>query len=173
MASAYDRIGRGYTLTRPPDPRIAAMITAALGDVRSIVNVGAGAGSYEPAQMAVVAVDPSIEMIRQRPIGSAPAVLARAESLPFRSRSVDAALALLTIHHWTSIAAGLAELRRVATRRVVIPYLRPGVRRALLARVALPSGDHRSRPKASSNPRPTRGMARRGRDPQGPDSARL
>jgi SAM-dependent methyltransferase len=96
------------------------MITEALGDVRSVVNVGAGAGSYEPAQMAVLAVDPSIEMIRQRPIGSAPAVLARAESLPFRSRSFDAALAVLTIHHWTSIAAGLAELRRVATRRVVI-----------------------------------------------------
>jgi SAM-dependent methyltransferase len=96
------------------------MITDALGDVRSVVNVGAGAGSYEPAQMAVVAVDPSIEMIRQRPIGSAPAVLARAESLPFRSRSFDAALALLTIHHWTSIAAGLTEMRRVAIRRVVI-----------------------------------------------------
>jgi SAM-dependent methyltransferase len=120
MATVYDRIGRGYTLTRQPDPRIAAMIAEALGDVRSVVNVGAGAGSYEPAQMAVVAVDPSIEMIRQRPIGSAPAVLARAESLPFRSRSFDAALALLTIHHWASIAAGLAELRRVATRRVVI-----------------------------------------------------
>jgi Methyltransferase domain len=120
MATAYDWIGRGYTLTRQPDPRIAAMITEALGDVRSVVNVGAGAGSYEPAQIAVVAVDPSIEMIRQRPIGSAPAVLARVESLPFRSRSFDAALALLTIHHWTSIAAGLTELRRVATRRVVI-----------------------------------------------------
>ena len=120
MATAYDRIGRGYTLTRQPDPRIGAMITEALGDVRSVVNVGAGTGSYEPAQMAVVAVDPSIEMIRQRPIGAAPAVLARAESLPFRRRSFDAALALLTIHHWTSIAAGLTELRRVATRRVVI-----------------------------------------------------
>jgi SAM-dependent methyltransferase len=120
MATVYDRIGRGYTLTRQPDPRIAAMIAEALGDVRSVVNVGAGAGSYEPAQMAVVAVDPSIEMIRQRPIGSAPAVLARAEALPFRSRSFDAALAVLTIHHWTSIAAGLTELRRIATRRVVI-----------------------------------------------------
>ena len=68
---------------------------------RSVVNVGAGAGSYEPAQMAVVAVDPSFEMIRQRPIGSAPAMLARAESLPFCSRSFDAALGILTIHHWT------------------------------------------------------------------------
>jgi SAM-dependent methyltransferase len=120
MATAYDRIGRGYTLTRQPDPRIATMITEALGDVRSVVNVGAGAGSYEPTGIAVVAVDPSIEMIRQRPIGSAPAVLARAESLPFRSRSFDAGLALFTIHHWTSIAAGLAELCRVVIRRVVI-----------------------------------------------------
>ena len=96
------------------------MIFDALGGVRSVVNVGAGAGSYEPVQITVVAVDPSIEMIRQRPIGSAPAVLARAESLPFRSRSFDAALAILTIHHWSCIAAGLAELRRVARGRVVI-----------------------------------------------------
>src|SRR5690348_4044507 len=119
-ATDYDRIGREYTFTRQPDPRIAALISEALGDVRSVVNVGAGAGSYEPPQIAVVAVDPSIAMIRQRPNGSAPAVLARAESLPFRSRSFDAALAVLTIHHWTSIAAGLAELRRVVSRHVVI-----------------------------------------------------
>jgi SAM-dependent methyltransferase len=120
METDYDRIARGYTFTRQPDPAIAAIITEALGDVRSLVNVGAGAGSYEPTQMAVVAVDPSSEMIRQRPNGSAPAVRARAESLPFRSRAFDAALAVLTIHHWTSIAAGLQELRRVAARRVVI-----------------------------------------------------
>jgi SAM-dependent methyltransferase len=120
MAAAYDRIGLGYTATRQPDARIAAMITDALGDARTVVNVGAGAGSYEPASIAVVAVDPSIEMIRQRPVGSAPAVLAQAESLPFRDRAFDAALAILTIHHWTSLAAGLAELRRVASRRVVI-----------------------------------------------------
>jgi SAM-dependent methyltransferase len=120
MVTTYDRIGSGYTLTRQPDPRIAATIIEALSDARSVVNVGAGAGSYEPAQIVVVAVDPSIEMIRQRPNRSAPAVLARAESLPFRSRSFDAAFAVLTIHHWTSISAGLSELRRVATRRVVI-----------------------------------------------------
>jgi SAM-dependent methyltransferase len=119
-ATDYNRIGREYTHTRQPDPRIAALISEALGDIRSVVNVGAGAGSYEPRQIQVVGVDPSMTMIRQRPSGSAPAVLARAESLPFRSRSFDAALAVLTIHHWTSIVAGLAELRRVATRRVVI-----------------------------------------------------
>jgi SAM-dependent methyltransferase len=120
MATEYDRIGRGYSLTRHPDPRIAAMITHALGDVRKVLNVGAGTGSYEPAHMVVIAVDPSIEMIRQRPTGSAPAALASAESLPFRSHSFDAALAVLTIHHWSSIPAGLAELRRVATNLVVI-----------------------------------------------------
>ncbi len=120
MATAYDQIGRNYTVTRRPDARIAAMITEALGDARNVVNVGAGSGSYEPTQISVVAVDPSIEMIRQRPIGSAPAVMARAESLPFPNRSFDAALAVLTIHHWTSIAAGLNELRRVASHRVVI-----------------------------------------------------
>jgi hypothetical protein len=120
MVAAYDRIGSGYILTRRPDPRIAAMINQALGDVQSVVNVGAGAGSYEPRQIAVVAVDPSLEMIRQRPIGAAPAVLGRAESLPFRSGSFDAAMALLTIHHWTSIAAGLTELCRVSTQRVVL-----------------------------------------------------
>jgi SAM-dependent methyltransferase len=96
------------------------MITGALGDVRSVLNVGAGAGAYEPAQMTVVAVDPSIEMIRQRPIGSAPAVLARAESLPFRNVSFDAGLAVLTIHHWAAVEVGLSELRRIAACRVVI-----------------------------------------------------
>jgi SAM-dependent methyltransferase len=102
------------------------MITDALGDARSVVNVGAGTGSYEPTRMAVVAVDPSIEMIHQCRIGSAPAVLAQAEALPFRSRSFDAALAVLTIHHWASIADGLAEMRRVATIRVVILTCDPG-----------------------------------------------
>lgn len=120
MVTEYDLIGRAYRLTRQPDPRIATMIAEALGDVRSVVNVGAGTGSYEPAHLPVIAIDSSIEMIKQRPIGSAPAVLANAESLPFRSRSFDAALAVLTIHHWRSIPAGLGELRRVARDRVVI-----------------------------------------------------
>jgi SAM-dependent methyltransferase len=120
MMTAYDSIGRDYTLTRQPDPRIAAMITEALNDSRCVINVGAGAGAYEPSRMPVVAVDPSIEMIRQRSIGAAPAVLARAESLPFRDGAFDAALAVLTIHHWTSIETGLSEMRRVATARIVI-----------------------------------------------------
>jgi SAM-dependent methyltransferase len=116
----YDRIGSGYTGTRRPDPRIAAAIGAALGDARTLVNVGAGAGAYEPPVRRVVAVEPSRAMIRQRPTGAAPCIQAVAERLPFRDGAVDASLAILTIHHWTEQAAGLAELRRVARRRVVV-----------------------------------------------------
>ena len=120
MAGTYDQIGRGYTVTRRPDPRIARQIVDALGDARSILNVGAGTGSYEPDRISVIAVEPSIEMIRQRLSGAAPVVQARAERLPFPDRSFDAALAILTIHHWSDLPRGLAELRRVARRRVVI-----------------------------------------------------
>jgi SAM-dependent methyltransferase len=120
LSGHYDRIGRGYADSRRPDPRIARQILQALGDARTIVNVGAGTGSYEPEHLGVVAVEPSIEMIRQRRAGASPVVQARAERLPFRDRSFDAAMALLTIHHWSDLAAGLAELRRVARRRVAI-----------------------------------------------------
>jgi SAM-dependent methyltransferase len=116
----YDRIGTGYAAYRRPDPRIAKRIVAALGDARSVVNVGAGTGSYEPADRAVVAVEPSAEMVRQRAGTAAPAVRGGAERLPLRDRSVDAALAVLTIHHWTDWRRGLAEMRRVARDRVVI-----------------------------------------------------
>lgn len=105
---------------RRPEPRIAARIAAALGDARSVVNVGAGAGSYEPEDREVVAVEPSGEMVRQRAAEAAPAVRGRAEQLPFRDRAFDAAMAVLTIHHWTDVARGLAEIRRVARERVVI-----------------------------------------------------
>lgn len=115
----YDRIGRGYRTTRRPDPRIAVQVAAALDGMTSVVNVGAGAGSYEPAE-TVVAVEPSSIMIAQRPAGAAACVRGTAEALPLRDRSVDAALAVLTVHHWTDVAAGIAELRRVARRRVVI-----------------------------------------------------
>ncbi len=120
MTAVYDTIGRGYTGQRRADPRLAATIRAALGDARSVVNVGAGGGSYEPADLSVLAVEPSREMIRQRPAGAAPAVQAVAERLPLADGSVDAALAVLTLHHWTDRAAGLAELARVARRRVVL-----------------------------------------------------
>jgi len=120
VTAVYDTIGRGYTGQRRADPRLAAAIRAALGDARSVVNVGAGSGSYEPAELAVLAIEPSREMIRQRPAGAAPAVQAVAERLPLADGRVDAALAVLTLHHWTDRAAGLAELKRVARRRVVI-----------------------------------------------------
>ena len=116
----YDRIGPAYTSTRRPDPRIVAAIAAALGDARTLVNVGAGAGAYEPHDRRIVAVEPSRTMIAQRPADSAPCIQAIAERLPFRDRAFDASLAVLTLHHWADRTAGLAELRRVARRRVVL-----------------------------------------------------
>jgi SAM-dependent methyltransferase len=124
----YDRIGAGYTGTRRPDPRIARAIGAALGDARTLVNIGAGAGAYEPRDRRVVAVEPSRVMIGQRPAGAAPCIQAVAERLPFRDGVVDASLAILTLHHWTDQAAGLAELRRVARRRVVVLTWDPDAR---------------------------------------------
>jgi SAM-dependent methyltransferase len=120
MAHLYDTIGIGYQAHRRPDPRIAAAILHALGNARSVVNVGAGAGSYEPVDRAVVAVEPSLAMIRQRPAGSPPVVQASATALPFRDAAFDAALAVLTVHHWPDRARGLDELRRVARERVVM-----------------------------------------------------
>ena len=116
----YDQIGIGYSDYRRPDPRIAARIEAALGTCRSVLNVGAGAGSYEPSGRSVLAVEPSAEMIRQRRQTAARAIQADAGHLPFEDRSFDASLAILTIHHWPDKARGLAELRRVARDRVVI-----------------------------------------------------
>jgi SAM-dependent methyltransferase len=116
----YDVIGRGYHEYRRPDPRIARAITAPLGDAVPVVNVGAGAGSYEPTDRRVVAVEPSIAMIRQRRPGSARVVQASATDLPFGSGSFAAALAVLTVHHWPDRARGLAELARVASGPVVI-----------------------------------------------------
>lgn len=118
----YDTIGVTYSSTRRADPRVAARIVDALGDawrVRRVVNVGAGTGNYEPTDRAVVAVDPSQTMLRQRSRGSAPAVCASAEELPFREDAFDAALAVLTVHHWTDLDAGLREMQRVAPRQVV------------------------------------------------------
>ncbi|WP_375479360.1 class I SAM-dependent methyltransferase [uncultured Jatrophihabitans sp.] len=114
----YDTIGRSYRATRRPDPRIAAAIFEAIGEVGTVVNVGAGSGSYEPPE-TVVAVEPSTVMIDQRPAGSAPVVQAVAEAIPLADQSVDAALAVLTVHHWTDVAAGVAEMRRVARKRLV------------------------------------------------------
>jgi SAM-dependent methyltransferase len=123
----YDTIGRGYRQLRRQDPRIAARILAALGGAASVVNVGAGAGSYEPRDRKLVAVDPSRVMLRQRDPGAAPAVRASATDLPFRDESFDASLAVLTIHHWPDPARGLQELRRAARRKVVILTFDPNV----------------------------------------------
>lgn len=126
MAGAsYDRLGRGYTARRATDPRIAAAVEEALGDAGSVVNVGAGTGSYEPAGREVVAVEPSAVMIAQRPPGSAPAIQAAAEALPLADDSVDAAMAIFTDHHWSDRAAGMGELRRVARKRVVMLNVDP------------------------------------------------
>ncbi|MFC9680530.1 class I SAM-dependent methyltransferase [Streptomyces sp. NPDC056948] len=115
----YDTIGATYARTRRPDPRIAAQVHAALGDVSDVLDVGAGAGAYEPPG-TVLAVEPSQVMVAQRPPGAAPAVRAVAERLPLRDGAVDAAMALLTVHHWSDQAAGIRELCRVARRRVVV-----------------------------------------------------
>ena len=120
MAETYDTIGVDYAQHRHADRRIARAIAGALDGADRIVNVGAGAGSYEPADRCVVAVEPAITMIRQRPEGAGPAIRARAEALPFRDRSFDAALAVLTIHHWSDWRAGLREMLRVSRDRVVL-----------------------------------------------------
>jgi SAM-dependent methyltransferase len=116
----YERYGHTYARYRRGDPRIAARIRAALGGARTVLNVGAGTGSYEPQDRWVLAVEPSATMRAQRPAGSAPAIAARAEALPFDDDAVDAAMACVTIHHWDDLAAGLAELRRVARGPVVV-----------------------------------------------------
>lgn len=112
----YDKIGRNYATFRRPDERIAAIIDAALGDAASVLNVGAGAGSYEPPGRTAIAVEPSEIMMRQRPAGMAPCLLGSAEALPVESASVDAAMAVLSIHHWRDLEAGLREMARVARR---------------------------------------------------------
>jgi SAM-dependent methyltransferase len=121
-AQLYDTIGAGYTVTRHTEPRIAAQVWTALGDARSVLNVGAGTGSYEPDGRDVLAVEPSAVMHAQRPAGAAPCVAADAESLPFEDRSFDAAMAFATIHHWHDPIAGLREMRRVARRVVVFTH---------------------------------------------------
>lgn len=116
----YDRIGTGYALRRRADAHVAAAIWRALGEPGRLLNVGAGTGSYEPPDRSVVAVEPSLAMVRQRPAGAAPVVRACAEALPFADGSFAAALAALTIHHWSDWRTGLREMRRVSRGRVVL-----------------------------------------------------
>lgn len=116
----YDSIGRDYAVFRRPDERIAAAIDAALGDAVSVVNIGAGAGSYEPTGRTVVAVEPSEVMIAQRPAGAAPCLRGSAEALPLETACVDAAMAILSAHHWIDLERGFREMARVARKRAVL-----------------------------------------------------
>ena len=118
--AGYDGHGYGYAQQRRADPRIAALIEAALGGARSVVNVGAGAGSYEPTDADVIPVEPSATMRAQRPSNLPPGVAGVAESLPLDDDSVDAAMAVLTVHHWSDPRAGLREMRRVARGAVAV-----------------------------------------------------
>lgn len=120
IPTVYDQIGDRYSLARGEDPRIAERIHVALGAAATVVNVGAGTGSYEPRDRRVVAVEPSRVMLAQRPPGAAPAVRAIAEALPFRTDSFQAAMAVLTLHHWADVPKGLTEMQRVASRNVVV-----------------------------------------------------
>lgn len=116
----YARHGDGYARQRRADPRIARVVHEALGDAQTVLNVGAGAGSYEPTDRHVVAVEPSHAMRAQRPPHAVPAIDATAEALPFDDRVFDAAMATVTIHQWRDLGRGLAELRRVTRGPVVI-----------------------------------------------------
>jgi SAM-dependent methyltransferase len=118
----YDTIGATYTVTRRTEPRIAERVWAVIGDARTVLNVGAGTGSYEPSGRDVIAAEPSALMRAQRPAGAAPCVAATAESLPFEDQSFDAAMAFATVHHWQDPIAGLREMRRVARRVVVFTH---------------------------------------------------
>ncbi|HWI73151.1 MAG TPA: class I SAM-dependent methyltransferase, partial [Baekduia sp.] len=142
MAALYDRIGRTYATSRTADPRLAAAIRAAIGDAESVINVGAGAGAYEPDDLDVVAVEPSPTMTAQRTPGDrrhVRVVQAPAEAIPLPDDSADVAMAVLSDHHWTDRAAGLRELARVARRRVIVVNSEPDAARAFwLTRDYLP-----------------------------------
>jgi len=120
LGVAYDVIGSGYSTHRRPDRRIAAGIREALGPSRTVLNIGAGAGSYEPADLEVIAVEPSREMIAQRSPAMGPCVQAPAEALPFPNDSFDAAMAIFTVHHWDRLALGLSEMNRVGVQRRLV-----------------------------------------------------
>src|SRR5262245_53542852 len=120
MSAKYDTIGINYAELRRPDQRIARIIASVLGAAQTVLNVGAGTGSYEPPDRRVIAVEPSREMIRKRNPAAAGAVQASADDLPFKDKSFDASMAILTIHHWPDKAAGLREMRRVTRGRIVL-----------------------------------------------------
>lgn len=128
MNAKYDTIGINYAELRKPDPRIARIIASALGPAQTVLNVGAGTGSYEPTDRSVIAVEPSREMIRKRGPAAARAIQASADNLPFDDKSFDASMAILTIHHWPDKEAGLREMRRVTRGRIVLLTFDPAHR---------------------------------------------
>ena len=133
MRTSYDTIGVNYSDLRKPDSRIERMIGGALGSAKTVLNVGAGAGSYEPADRQVTAVEPSMEMIRQRGVSAAPVIQGYAEDLPFDDNSFDASMAILTVHHWADKEKGLKEMRRVTRGQVVVLTFDPSHRGFWLA----------------------------------------
>ena len=146
----YDQIGHTYSTTRRADPRIAWALDAVLGDARTMLNVGAGAGAYEPAGKLVIAVEPSSQMIRQRPRDAAPVVQATAEALPFRARTFDVACALLTLHHWADWRLGLAEMKRVGRRVVLLAFDPSALHRFWLTEAYFPDIIERDRRRSPS-----------------------
>jgi len=120
MAAKYDTIGKGYSTHRQTDPAIYKAIRRQLGECKTVLNVGAGTGSYEPEDCNVVAIEPSMEMISQRSQGAAPAIKGVAEDIPFADKQFDAAMAILTIHHWPDVMKGLTEVLRVTKHRIVL-----------------------------------------------------
>ncbi|WP_108880013.1 methyltransferase domain-containing protein [Anderseniella sp. Alg231-50] len=128
MRTSYDTIGVNYSDLRKPEARIEAVISNALGPAETVLNVGAGTGSYEPAGRSVTAVEPSAEMIRQRGPSAAPVIQGYAESLPFDDNSFDASTAILTVHHWTDKEQGLKEMRRVTRGPVIVLTYDPSFR---------------------------------------------
>lgn len=128
MDATYDQIGINYSDLRKPDPRIAGRIWAALGTSKRVLNVGAGAGSYEPEDRDVTAIEPSAGMISQRRHPAAVSVQGYAENLPFEDNSFDATMAILTVHHWADKAVGMQEVRRVTRGPVVILTFDPSIR---------------------------------------------
>lgn len=119
MDSLYDTIGLNYADLRRPDPKISRRIEGALGNALSVLNVGAGAGSYEPVGRTITAIEPSTEMIEQRGVSGATVIQGSAEELPFEDNTFDAAMAVLTIHHWSDQSRGVAEMRRVTKGKIV------------------------------------------------------
>lgn len=133
MNTLYDTIGLNYANLRQPDPRIAQRIETALGDAQTVLNVGAGAGSYEPAGRQITAIEPSAEMIQQRSASKATVIQGSAEDLPFDDKSFDASMAVLTIHHWSDQERGVMEMRRVTRDKIVFLTYDPSFRGFWLA----------------------------------------